>query len=211
MLTPATVLWRSMLKASRIAFMSRETMTGPRRQQKQRLSASAAVAALAVWAGAGRLAAVMAVTAAVVLGIGIMAPQWARATPEDRLVVNADTGLAISGFDPVAYFTRKQPVLGKPALELTQNGAVWRFYNEGNRAAFAEHPEVYTPRFGGYDPVAIDRGVSVAGHPQIWVIEGERLYLFYDAKARTEFLANPGRIIESAVRKWPEVARTIAR
>jgi hypothetical protein len=183
-------------------------MTGPRQQQKQRLSASAAVA---VWAGAGRLAAVVAVAATVALGIGIMAPQWAHATPEDRLVVNPDTGLALSGFDPVAYFSRKQAVLGKPALELTQNGAVWRFYNEGNRAAFAEHPDVYTPRFGGYDPVAIDRGVSVAGHPEIWAVVGERLYLFYDRGSRSEFLANPGRIIQTAVRKWPEVARTIAR
>ena len=203
MLTPATVMWRPMLKAPRIAFMSRGTMTGPRQQLKQRLSAAA------LWAVPGGLTALLAVLTAFALFFGTLAP--AQATPEDRLVVNADTGLAISGFDPVAYFSRKQAVLGKPALELTQNGAVWRFYNEGNRAAFAEHPEVYTPRFGGYDPVAIDRGVSVAGHPQIWVIEGERLYLFYDAKARTEFLANPGRIIESAVRKWPEVARTIAR
>ena len=32
-------------------------------------------------------------------------------------------------------------------------GAIWRFRNEGNRAAFAADPEVYMPRFGGYDPV----------------------------------------------------------
>jgi hypothetical protein len=205
MLTAATVMWQPMLKALRIALISRETMTGPRQQQKQRLFAAV------LWAAPGGLVAIMAVMIAVFLGIGIITPQRAHATPEDRLVVDADSGLAISGFDPVAYFTRKQAVLGKPALELTQNGAVWQFDNAGNRAAFADHPEVYTPRFGGYDPVAIDRGVSVPGHPQIWVVEGERLYLFYDAKARTEFLANPGRIIESAVRKWPEVARTIAR
>jgi hypothetical protein len=178
-------------------------MTGPRQQQKQRLSAAA------LWAVPGGLTALLAVLTAFALFFGTLAP--AQATPEDRLVVNADTGLAISGFDPVAYFSRKQAVLGKPALELTQNGAVWRFYNEGNRAAFAEHPDIYTPRFGGYDPVAIDRGVSVAGHPEIWAVEGERLYLFYDRGSRSEFLANPGRIIESAVRKWPEVARTIAR
>ena len=48
-------------------------------------------------------------------------------------------------------------------MELTPDDTVWRFSNEGNRAAFAEHPEVYTPRFGGYDPVAIARGVSGAG------------------------------------------------
>ena len=142
---------------------------------------------------------------------GAFAPQSLLASPDDRLVINANTGLAVSGFDPVAYFTRQKPLAGSPEIELTQNGTVWRFVNEGNRAAFAEHPEVYTPGFGGYDPVAIDRGASVPGHPLIWALAGERLYLFYDDKARAVFLANPGRIIESANRRWPEVARTIGR
>jgi hypothetical protein len=142
---------------------------------------------------------------------GIVEPGRAMASPEDRLVINPDTGLAISGFDPVAYFSRHQAVLGDPQVELTQNGTVWRFLNEGNRAAFADHPEVYTPRFGGYDPVAINRGVSVAGNSLIWAVAGDRLFLFYDDRARAEFLANPGVVIDGATRKWPEVARTIAR
>ncbi len=154
---------------------------------------------------------VLAALVAFCMGAGIMTPQASRASTDDRLVINLDTGLAISGFDPVAYFSANRPALGQPEFELTQNGTVWRFLNEGNRAAFAEHPEVYTPRFGGYDPVAIDRGASVPGHPLIWAVAGERLYLFYNDNARTEFLANPGRIIESATRKWPEVARGIAR
>ena len=90
-------------------------------------------------------------------------------------------------------------------------GAVWRFRNEGNRAAFAEHPDVYMPRFGGYDPVAIARGTSVPGHPLFWTVTGERLYLFYSEEARADFLADPGRIIARATRKWSKVARTIAR
>ncbi|MGH6726036.1 MAG: YHS domain-containing (seleno)protein [Pseudolabrys sp.] len=129
----------------------------------------------------------------------------------DPLVVDAHTGLAISGFDPVAYFTDAKPKFGRPDLELRMDGAVWRFQNEGNRAAFAEHPEVYTPCFGGFDPVAIARGASVPGHPLFWAVTGERLYLFYSAEARAAFLADPGRIIERAMRNWPEVARSIAR
>ena len=66
-------------------------------------------------------------------------------------------------------------------------------------------------RFGGYDPVAIARDASVPGHPLFWAVTGERLYLFFSAEARTAFLADPGRIIERATRKWPDVARTIAR
>ncbi|HEU5019402.1 MAG TPA: YHS domain-containing (seleno)protein [Pseudolabrys sp.] len=127
------------------------------------------------------------------------------------LVVDGHTGLALSGFDPVAYFTEHKPKLGRAGLELRQNGAVWRFCNEGNRAAFAEHPDIYGPRFGGYDPVAIARGASVAGHPLIWAMVGARLYLFYNAAARAVFLSDPGRIIMAAERKWPTVAAGIPR
>jgi YHS domain-containing protein len=153
----------------------------------------------------------LAVSIGLALFGGILTPQSSRAATDDRIVVNANTGLAISGFDPVTYFIDKKPQLGRPEYELSKDGTVWRFLNEGNRAAFSEHPEVYTPRFGGYDPVAIARGASVPGHPLIWAMTGERLYLFYNEKARSDFLANPGHIIESAMRKWSEVARSIGR
>jgi hypothetical protein len=142
-------------------------------------------------------------------GILALHPSWAAA--EERTVVNSHNGLAISGFDPVAYFTEGAPHVGRPDLELSQGGAVWRFRNEGNRSAFAGNPEVYAPRFSGYDPVAIARGTSVPGHPMFWSVVGDRLYLFYNDAARAAFIADPGRIIEGATRKWSEVERTIGR
>lgn len=151
------------------------------------------------------------VAAIVLLFGGNIQPSQGQDPADNRMVVDRQSGLAISGFDPVAYFTDGKALPGRADLELTVSGTVWRFRNEGNRAAFSEHPEVYTPRFGGYDPVAIVRGSSVPGHPLIWAIATERLYLFYNDKARAAFLADPGRIIESATRKWPAVARTIAR
>ena len=148
-----------------------------------------------------------------VLGIaifgGILASPAVLASPNDRIVVDAHSGLAISGFDPVAYFTEGKPKVGRPTTELRLDAAVWRFRNEGNRAAFAEHPQVYTPRFGGYDPVALARGALVPGHPLFWSVTGERLYLFYDEEARAAFLADPGRFIALATRKWPAVARSV--
>jgi YHS domain-containing protein len=148
----------------------------------------------------------------IALGIwaGIAAPA-ARGAADEPVVVNPNTGLAISGFDPVAYFTDRKAEIGRPDLELRVDGVVWRFVNEGDRAAFKDHPEVYAPRFGGYDPEAITRGASVPGHPEFWAVTGERLYLFYSAQARAAFLVEPGRYIEMATRKWPEVTRTIAR
>jgi len=169
----------------RIEQLSARTMTAPRQQRKTRnaLGIAAGLAFVSV-AAAG--------------------------TPEP-LVVNPNTGLALSGFDPVAYFTDGKPEFGRPELELQREGAVWRFRNEGDRAAFADHPEAYTPVFGGYDPVAVAHGSSVPGHPLFWAVAGDRLYLFYSQEARTEFLADPGGVIARATRKWPEVSRSIAR
>jgi YHS domain-containing protein len=144
------------------------------------------------------------------IGFSMLAPPPLQAA-DDPVVVNSHTGLAISGFDPVAYFTDGRPQFGRPDLELRIDGVVWRFVNEGNRAAFKDHPEVYSPRFGGYDPVAIARGNSVPGHPLVWAVTGQRLYFFYSEEARAAFLADPGRYIAAATRKWPAVARTIAR
>jgi len=148
---------------------------------------------------------------AIALGGGIFAPWALRAATDNQLAVNPDTGLAISGFDPVAYFTDGKAMFGRPDIELNKDGAVWRFSNEGNRGAFALHPEVYTPRFGGYDPVAIGRERSVPGHPLFWVVVGQRLYLFYSEQTRLAFLADPGRIIAAAERKWPELVRSLGQ
>ena len=142
----------------------------------------------------------------IVLSGGILGPLGSRAATDYQLAVNPETGLAISGFDPVAYFTEGKAMFGRPDIEFKLDGSVWRFSNEGNRGAFARHPEVYAPRFGGYDPVAIGRDRSVPGHPLFWLVVGQRLYLFYSEKTRATFLADPGRIIDTAERKWPDVA-----
>ena len=154
------------------------------------------------WRGTGLLV--------ILAGLATTTPAALRAAA-DPVVVNPNTGLAISGFDPVGYFTDHRPEIGRADLELRVDGYVWRFVNSGNRAAFKDHPEVYAPRFGGYDPVALARGASVPGHPMFWSVTGERLYLFYSEQARSQFLAAPGRIIAAAARKWPAIAATIGR
>jgi len=125
------------------------------------------------------------------------------------IVTNPLTGLAIDGFDPVAYFTPEGPAQGKAEFEYHLAGVIWRFRNEGNRAAFIDHSEVYAPQFGGYDPVAIARGVPVPGHPLIWIISDQRLYFFYDNKARAEFIESPPSAIIGANQRWPQVSRTL--
>jgi hypothetical protein len=73
----------------------------------------------------------------------------ARASTTERVVVNRYSGVAIEGFDPVAYFVDARPLVGLPEFEASEAGAVWRFRNEGNRASFVTHPDIYGPQFGG--------------------------------------------------------------
>lgn len=132
-----------------------------------------------------------------------------RAATTEYIIVDRYSGLAIGGFDPVAYFTDGEPTQGKGEFEYLWHGVVWRFRNEGNRAAFIADPEVYRPQFGGYDPVAVARGVGVAGNPLIWLISGERLYLFYTAAARAAFAGNPHALLATADSSWPSVQLTL--
>jgi hypothetical protein len=132
-----------------------------------------------------------------------------EASPSGPVVADPKTGLAINGFDPVAYFTEAAARQGRVDTEYRLSGTTWRFRNEGNRAAFVDNPQVYAPQFGGYDPVAIARGASVPGHPQVWLVTGQRLYLFYDKEARAEFAAQAQSLLSLAERRWPEVQRNL--
>ena len=163
-------------------------MTAARQQRKPRVTRAA-------WVG---------------LAFGLLAGLPAlRAATTERVVVDWHTGLAINGFDPVAYFTDAKPVLGGEGFEFRYAGAVWRFSNAGNREAFAARPDVYMPQFGGYDPVSAARGVAVAGNPLVWLISGERLFLFYNHAARATFDDDPERVLGSAGRKWLGILETL--
>jgi hypothetical protein len=126
-----------------------------------------------------------------------------RAATTERVVSDRLTGLAINGIDPVAYYTDGGPVYGDAGYEYLYAGVVWRFHNQGNKAAFVARPDVYMPRYGGYDPLAIGRDLTLPGNPLVWAVVGERLYLFYDDEARARFIANPAEAISLADSKWP--------
>jgi hypothetical protein len=138
----------------------------------------------------------------------LMVPLVSAATTE-QIVVDRHTGLAIHGFDPVAYFTDALPTVGREELEVNYAGAVWRFRNPGNRIAFAHDPAVYMPRFGGYDPIVLAHGVAVPGHPHLWAIADNRLYLFRSREDRDTFAADPARAAALAEANWPRIMRSL--
>lgn len=148
---------------------------------------------------------------AIVLGLcALIAPFSLASAMTERVVVDRYTGLAIGGIDPVSYFTDSLAVRGSADFEAVSNGAIWRFAKESNRAFFLANPDVYEPRFGGYDPVGVASGKTVAGVAQIWMIHGDRLYLFGREDSRDAFAADPARYLREADQRWTKLSGTLA-
>lgn len=87
------------------------------------------------------------------------------------------TGLALRGYDPVAYFTVGKPTPGLYDITAEYKGATYRFASEESRAEFLRDPERYLPQYGGYCAFGTAMGKKVDGDPQVWRIVDGKLYL----------------------------------
>jgi len=95
--------------------------------------------------------------------------------------VNKDaSGLALGGYDPVAYFDgAAQP--GSPNHELTYRGATYLFASARNRERFERDPEAYLPAFGGYCAFGVAaKQAKVPANPKTFRIQDGRLLLFFN-------------------------------
>ena len=129
----------------------------------------------------------------------------------ERVLVDPASGLALGGYDPVAYFVNSEPRMGKPENEFFWNGAIWRFTNVGNLEAFRHAPAVYAPQYGGYGALAVSRGYPAQGSPLVWTVYEERLYLFASPVARAAWLQHPEGLARSGNEQWPSIERSLAR
>ena len=65
--------------------------------------------------------------------------------------INVDgEGIALKGYDPVAYFTLSRPVQGQKEFQFEWQGAKWLFSSKEHLTLFQGAPEKYTPQYGGY-------------------------------------------------------------
>jgi YHS domain-containing protein len=120
------------------------------------------------------------------------------------------SGLALNGFDPVAYQLAERAVAGRAEFELDHRGVVWRFASAANREAFRDAPEAYEPAFAGFDASGVANGVAVETDPRQFAVIGSRLFLFRTRENRDAFVADRARR-QMAEARWSEVYQTIAR
>ena len=114
-------------------------------------------------------------------------------------------GLAIEGYDPVAYFTMGKPVEGSSDFTFKWMDATWRFSSAAHRDAFAKAPAKYAPQYGGYCAYGVSRGYAVGIDPAAWKIVDGKLYLNYNADVQVEWQKDIPGHIRKANANWPRI------
>jgi hypothetical protein len=131
--------------------------------------------------------------------VSLLALPAHAASPE---IFNTD-GVAIHGYDPVAYFTEGAAVDGSNEHELKWMGATWRFSTASNMATFETDPHAYAPQYGGYCAYAMAKGAVATTVPEAWTIHEGKLYLNFSTGVRGLWRADIPGFIAAADGFWP--------
>lgn len=90
-------------------------------------------------------------------------------------------GVAVEGYDLVAYFSGKAK-MGTKTHATEHEGVTYLFTSEANKNAFTKNPEKYLPEYGGYCAYAVaKKGEKVSINPKSFLVEDDKLYLFYNS------------------------------
>ena len=122
-----------------------------------------------------------------------------------RAAAFSEGGLAIRGYDPVAYFEDGAPVRGSAEFETWHDGATWRFASAENLAAFEADPARYAPQYGGYCAYAAAFGSKAPTDPDAWKIVEGKLYLNLNQGIQKRWEKDIPGFIEKADANWPSL------
>lgn len=108
------------------------------------------------------------------------------------------TGIAILGYDTVAYFTQGKPVKGSDKFVTDWMGAKWKFSSQNNLDLFKADPTKYAPQYGGYCAYGVAKKDLVKIEADQFTIRNGKLYLNYDADIQKDWLKDPDGYIKKA-------------
>ena len=132
----------------------------------------------------------------------LLAGLSASAAAKDLQNLGKD-GVAIQGYDPVAFFTDSQPVKGNPQFQSDYRGAKYYFASSDHKAMFDKAPSQYEPQFGGYCAYGASRGKTAPVKIEAWQIIDGRLLMQYDLGVKGEFNKDPQGNLKKADQNWP--------
>ena len=117
-------------------------------------------------------------------------------------------GVAIKGYDPVAYFTDKKAEAGGAEFKAEHKGSIFYFKTAANRDAFLAAPDKYAPQYGGYCAFGVSRGYKADTDPKAFTIVDGKLYLNYNGEVKDMWSKDVPGHLNKADSKWAEVEKT---
>jgi YHS domain-containing protein len=125
---------------------------------------------------------------------------------QTRTLLNLDkNGIAIKGYDPVAFFTQNQPIKGRPEFESKYNGARYLFASAEDKAMFDANPAKYEPQFGGFCAYGASQGHTAPIKIEAWQIVNGRLLMQYDLGVKKDFNKDQQSNLQKADKNWPGI------
>lgn len=125
----------------------------------------------------------------------------------DVPIFSARNGIALDGYDVVAFFEGEGAVAGHQDYALMWKGVIWRFVSSKNQARFEANPRAYAPVFGGYCAYAMSQGYLAPGNPQLWRIDEGELFLLNNAAVQELWQQEARELLQAARGNWPAVLR----
>lgn len=111
-------------------------------------------------------------------------------------------GVAVNGYDVVAYFTEGEPVEGSATYATTLDGVEWRFATKEHLDLFKANPGRYLPQFGGWCAYGVSNNYKAPTKPDAWTIVDDKLYLNYNKNVRKTWLSERNARIRAAEENW---------
>ncbi len=124
-----------------------------------------------------------------------------------KVYMSSSTGVAINGYDPVAYFTQSKPVKGTKDYSVSWNDATWYFSSAENKLKFEGNPDKFAPQYGGYCAYAVSYGSTASTVPEAWTIVDGKLYLNNSLGVRKRWSTDKKGYISKADKNWPKVVQ----
>jgi YHS domain-containing protein len=115
-------------------------------------------------------------------------------------------GVALRGYDPVAYFNEYKPVKGSAEHTAEFKGSTFHFASQTNRDAFKADPAKYAPQYGGFCAFGTAGGYKAAIDPAAFTVVDGKLYLNYNRDVQKQWSKDIRALITKADKNWPAVS-----
>ncbi len=115
--------------------------------------------------------------------------------------------LALKGFDTVAYFSERRPMMGNAQYQYEWDGAIYWFASAKHLEMFKADPDHYLPQYNNWCAASVAKGEKVHGNPEWWLVVDDRLYLFGKPIGPSLMKTDPAAMKSRADENWLKVSR----